>query len=55
MPDGGLPLGVAKKKAIYSLRSLRTLIFKLLMKASFQRIEKLKPFRFRGKAFSLSG
>jgi len=25
------------------------------MKASFQRIEKLKPFRFRGKAFSLSG
>jgi hypothetical protein len=48
-----IPLEVIQKeKAFHSLRSLLSLFFHLLMKASFQRNEKTKPCRFRGKAFS---
>jgi hypothetical protein len=56
----GLPLvilvrGDLNEKAFHSLRSFTGFIFALLMNASIQRNSKIKPSRFRGKAFSFVG
>jgi hypothetical protein len=52
---GGLPWKVTKTKSLGSLRSPRDLFFLLLLKASFQRIEKINPGRYRSKAFCFVG